>query len=42
MNSTEWNNLTVFAIFLGREGVGRVTEDDEGLHMRILITALRC
>ncbi|KAL3427063.1 hypothetical protein PVAG01_00572 [Phlyctema vagabunda] len=33
MNSTKWPSLTIFAQYLGREGICRVEEDDKGIHV---------
>lgn len=33
MNSTKWPSLTVFAKFLGTEGICRVEDDEKGLHV---------
>ncbi|KAB5550991.1 domain of Kin17 curved DNA-binding protein-domain-containing protein [Coniochaeta sp. 2T2.1] len=33
MNATKWNSLTEFAKFLGREGVCRVEEKDDGIYV---------
>lgn len=33
MNATKWNSLTEFSKFLGREGVVRVEEKDDGLYI---------
>lgn len=33
MNATKWNSLTEFAKFLGREGVCRVEEKDDGFYI---------
>jgi len=32
-NSTRWSSLTEFARYLGREGLCRVTEDEDGLYI---------
>lgn len=33
MNATKWNSLTEFAKFLGREGICRVEEKDDGVYI---------
>jgi DNA/RNA-binding protein KIN17 len=33
MNATKWPSLTVFAQFLGKEGICRVEEDEKGIHV---------
>jgi len=33
MNATKWNSLTEFAKYLGREGICRVEEKDDGLYI---------
>jgi DNA/RNA-binding protein KIN17 len=33
MNATQWNGLAEFAKFLGREGIVRVSEEDDGLYI---------
>ena len=33
MNATRWASLTEFALWLGREGICRIEENDKGLHI---------